>query len=117
MVVTFTTLILTPKAMSDNTNWTDRREGDFPSKDPQKGTPTDEFIETDPNRNAPDSETEDAPTGNNNESNPVTASDDNPIMGTENTFKNTNPNPYTTELKNTDTEEKDAGDNDTIGIP
>lgn len=103
--------------MSDSTNWTDRREGDFPSKDPQKGTPTDEFIEPDPNRNAPDSNSQPANAGNS-----ISSSDDNPIMGTENTFNDTDPNRYHNNagLGNPDKEEENKenkGDTDTIGIP
>jgi len=109
--------------MPDNTNWNDRQESDSPSKDPQKGTPTDEFIETDPNRNAPDSEKEGAPTSTinhpDNETKPVTPSDDNPIMGTENTFKDTDPNRYNNNagLGFPDKEKENEGDTDTIGIP
>jgi hypothetical protein len=101
--------------MSDTNNkWSHSREGDTPQEDtkgptgshhmsdPQLGTSSDEFVQAQPNRNQdlqndlendyPDSNRNNQQMWGNRD-----ASDDNPIMGTENTFdsfNDTDPNRY-----------------------
>jgi hypothetical protein len=103
--------------MSDNTNWKDSQKGDSPQSDikgptgshhrsdPHQGNSSDEFIETQPNRNQdlqndlendyPGGTTSSQQASGRNQN--TDASDDNPVMGSENrfdSFSDTDPNRY-----------------------